>query len=73
MPWNNFSATEVECTLSNFPHYFATKSGRNVFFANWERKMPGTIIRVQENLANYPETNGDRPEYFSVLFVTVSK
>ena len=32
----------------------------------------GKIIRVQQNLANYSATSGDRPGYFSVLFTKLS-
>ncbi len=50
MPLNSFSATgnKEECTQSNFPHYFATKCIDMFNLSNGERKMPGTIIRVQE-------------------------
>jgi len=67
MPLNSFSETDGECTQYNSPHYFGFEKLRNVFCKRRE-KNDGKIIRVQENLANYSATSGDRPEYFSVLF-----
>ena len=38
------------------------------FFANEKMKMPGTVIAMQKNLANYSELLENRQEYFLVLF-----
>ena len=50
--YGKFSATEVECALFNFPHYFGDEMFEMLVSSNRERKMPGVIFEVQKNLAN---------------------
>ena len=38
------------------------------FFANEKMKMPGTVIAMRKNLANYSELLENREEYFLILF-----